>query len=78
MNEKPETPIEDEAIEHALAILTEHFDSVQIFGTRLADDRASTLAFTGGSGDWYARYGLVREWVLGNEAAAIRAKHENQ
>jgi hypothetical protein len=47
------------------AQLSEHFESVQIFATRRADD--ATISATYGDGNWFARYGQVRRWVAMNE-----------
>ncbi len=48
-----------------VAMLEEHFDSVQIICTRR--EEAGTIRADWGSGNWYARYGSVREWVLKEE-----------
>lgn len=49
---------------HALQ-LVEHFDSVQIIATKR--HQAGTLIVPRGEGNWYARYGSVRDWVLRQE-----------
>lgn len=46
----------------------EHFDSVQVFCTRRLDKDGNTRTVAIGDGNWYARYGQVREWVLMEEA----------
>lgn len=50
---------------HACAI-GEHFDTVQIFCTKETD--TGTRSKNYGVGNWYARYGQVRDWVLSCEA----------
>lgn len=61
---KPDADLE--RIEKVAQVLGEHFDTVQIFATRHepgAKD-AGTYRFSAGCGNWYARYGQVREWML--------------
>lgn len=46
-----------------ISSLSEHFDSVQIFCTRLTPD-GGTITTSKGSGNWYARYGQIKEWCI--------------
>jgi hypothetical protein len=46
--------------------LGEHFDSVQIFCTK-HDGAEGTASVNCGEGNWFARYGQIREWVEKNE-----------
>lgn len=46
-------------VQKALDLLSEHFDTVQIFVTRHED--GGTRAANLGSGNWYARYGWREE-----------------
>lgn len=55
-------------LDRILAQLSEHFDSVQIFATRHNGDH--TLSAQRGTGNWYSRYGAVREWVAQQDARA--------
>ena len=55
--------------------LRRHFDSVQIFVTRLEPDQ-STVAFATGEGNWYAIYGQVQEWLDNGGAMHIEAEEE--
>ena len=51
-----------------VARLSEHYDTVQIFVTK--HDNAlhdGTKCVTWGSGNWYARYGQVIEWLKRTE-----------
>lgn len=49
--------------------LMEHFDSVQIFVTRNEQARADgTLQVNRGAGNFYTRYGQLREWSLYEDA----------
>jgi hypothetical protein len=44
--------------------LAEHFDSVQIFATRHeAGTEDGTVTVNHGTGNWFARYGQIVEWV---------------
>lgn len=60
MNEKSEDPGATLLQKHAGA-LSEHFDSVQIFVTRL--EANATRSWVHGEGNWYARYGQIVEWI---------------
>lgn len=50
-----------------LSLIREHFDSVQIFTTRHLNDTLGTAKIDMGSGDWFARYGMVRRWCDAQE-----------
>jgi hypothetical protein len=50
-------------IDLAVARLAEHFDTVQVFVTR-HDSRTGTINVQRGSGNWFARSGQVREWLI--------------
>lgn len=53
--------------EHAQK-LGEHFDTVMIFVTRHeSGEKNGTVRLRFGLGDWYARYGNVREWLVKSE-----------
>lgn len=50
--------------------LAEHFDSVQIFVTRKADNETEedgTVNINFGRGNWFARYGQVQAWLIKSE-----------
>ncbi len=55
--------------------LLRHFDSAQLFLTRLEPD-GRTLAFSPGSGNWYTRFGQVQEW-LNNGGAMHVSEHDD-
>lgn len=63
-----------EAVNKALAILGEHFDTAQIFVTRhdsgVGSDGTRNIAM--GTGNWFARFGQTAEWVT--QARASMAK----
>lgn len=50
-------------IERHVADLMEHCDAVQIFVTQHNAEEGITMAVDRGDGNWYARYGMVKEWV---------------
>lgn len=57
-----------ERLRVAVESLGEHFDSVQIFVTRAneadrEEDKGTINANLGG-GNWFARYGQVRAWLV--------------
>lgn len=52
-------------LEEACQVLSEHFDSVQIFVTRCemgVEDGTVNANF--GTGNWFARFGQVQNWML--------------
>jgi hypothetical protein len=52
-------------IQDALDSLSEHYDSVHIFATRHeAETEKGTVSVQKGFGNWFARFGQVREWLL--------------
>lgn len=57
-------------VQKALDLLGEHFDTVQIFCTRHEGGECDgTVAINKGVGNWFARRGQVREWMLGEDKA---------
>lgn len=61
----------------AVSALREFFDTVQIFATQVREqgeeggqEGGGTLKFNAGGGNWYARYGQVRDWINCEEANA--------
>ena len=57
-----------------VAQLAEHFDTVQVFCTRTAE--GVTFHMNHGSGNWFARYGHVKLWVMSDENRHIREDAE--
>jgi hypothetical protein len=56
-----------EMLRKHVQILSEHFDSIQIFATQhISDgpDDTHTKSYRFGSGDWFARYGHVKDWII--------------
>lgn len=68
MTTDDQVPQDEKRLEAALQALSEHFDAVQIFAT--ITDPDGTRTHEVGSGNWYARYGHVKEWVVKQEAVA--------
>lgn len=58
---------EQEIVGRRVAELMEHFDAVQIFVTRYDAEREATRSVRLGDGNYFARYGMVREWVMQQE-----------
>jgi hypothetical protein len=60
------TKYEDEndlrALNDAITLLSSRFKNIQIFATRHLNDEEGTLRFVKGSGDYYARFGVVHQW----------------
>lgn len=51
----------NEMLDRAVNVLMEHFDAVQILATYT--DGEGTLGLTRGGGNWYARKGMVQEFI---------------
>ena len=67
-NELTQSDKDMAVIQHHAEILRAHFDSVQIFVTRQNDKEKKTVCADTGSGDWYARYGFIKTWVVHQDA----------
>lgn len=70
-----ETPEEAEEVEldkmmaEAVTKISEHADSVTIFATKkLEDGKGFTYRAHIGRGDYYARYGAIKAWVIGEDS----------
>jgi len=71
--EEPNREEEERLVKQHVAALSEHFDSVQIFVSR--HDPAiqdGTVTVSWGAGNWYARAGQIREWILRQEEITRR------
>lgn len=56
----PESDIK--LLDRAIAVLSEHFDTVQVFVSREIAD-GSTVTVNRGQGNYFARYGQASCWV---------------
>jgi uncharacterized Zn finger protein len=55
-------------VDKAIQLLGEHFDSVQVFTSRYEPTlEDGTVSVRKGNGDWYSRFGQVKEWVIKEE-----------
>ncbi len=69
---------DDALIEQALKLLSEHFDAVLIFVSRHEPGELDgTLKMSRGAGNFYARYGQAKEWVI-MEEEGMREHLRNQ
>lgn len=70
----PEADELDRIVTQSIGRLMEHFDSVQVFVTKHcpAGKDTHTASFVKGDGNWYARYGQVKEWALKAERHSQR------
>jgi hypothetical protein len=50
--------------------LSEFFDSVHIFCSRHESNDTGTINANRGAGNWFARYGQIKEWILKQEEAS--------
>ena len=51
----------------AVGELMKRFDTVQVFATRYSPDDGGTVNLNQGQGNWFARYGHIREWLIRTE-----------
>lgn len=64
MNEDEDKDQELEVVKQHVAQLSEHFDSVQIFCTRHVNNDVGTVHIHYGAGNFFARYGQIKSWLL--------------
>jgi hypothetical protein len=79
MNAQKDPPNPDDVIKKHVSALAEHYDSVHIFITKYDSTSGITRAASFGCGDFYARFGNVREWTLRMEENAkeeVRGKRK--
>lgn len=55
-------------LKKAAGQLMEHFDTVQIFVTKQCEGAGDTVNANWGCGNWFARYGQVRGWLVYQES----------
>ena len=58
------------------AKISEFADTVQVFISVYDASTGTTRHITHGAGNWFAREGQVREWVLQNEERSRSEVHE--
>lgn len=75
-HDSEESNADMQRIEKALEVLSEHFDTVQIFCTRYdSGEENGTVNISRGVSHWFARYGQVCDWVHRcNEEIRIEAR----
>lgn len=57
-----------ERVKRYVTQLGEHFECVQIFVSRhIPAELDGTISTNQGSGNWFARYGQIREWITYEE-----------
>lgn len=60
-----------ELLAKAVELLGEHFDAVSIFCSRHEPEcEDGTVTVTDGCGNWHARFGQVREWLVRQDERA--------
>ena len=63
MTEEEQNKLDMAVLQKAMDMLSEHFCTVQIFCTRHDGADDCTSSFRKGCGNWFARYGQIREFV---------------
>lgn len=59
-------------VDDHVAQLLEHFDSVTILVTAHGGVPAETAGYVSGGGNYYARIGKAKEWLLMDKAQVVR------
>lgn len=68
MSEDPKRDADVKLVSDICDQLIEHFDTVQIFCTRHeSGERDGTTHISRGNGNWFARYGQIKDWVTTEE-----------
>lgn len=58
----------DRLIQEAVDKISEHVDSVQIFASKKREDGfQGTWKVVNGRGNYYARYGQIKQWIISEE-----------
>lgn len=64
-------------VQKCLNELGEYFDSVQIFTTRYeSETEGGTVNVAMGTGNWFARYGQVQDWIIKKEEETRKRVNE--
>ncbi len=78
MSDSPYNDADLKLVLDAVKTLREHFDSVQIFCSRYEFAEEGTTHIARGEGNWFARYGQVRDWlVTEDEQTKEKIRHDN-
>ncbi len=83
MNSECEMPEDmreaDRIATQAVAQLSEHVDAVTIFiSSRQSCGKDGTLRGVFGAGNWFARYGQIKQWVLAEDGLAAQPLKANE
>lgn len=77
--ETPEIKMQREQIDKALQNLREYFETVQILCTSLLPDDGKTRFWQRGSGNWFARVGQIKDWIIRqDEESRCEVRREQQ
>lgn len=64
-------------VKSAIDRLGEHFCTCQIFVTRhQPESDGATMNLAYGSGNWFARYGQVKEWIVRRDEESRQTQRE--
>lgn len=59
-------------------VLRQDFDTVQVFTTKHVDDDFGTHNFRYGSGNYFARLGQVKNWILEQNADILSTNEDDE
>lgn len=72
-DEAQRTERDEELLSRLITILGEHFDSVQIFATRQKVDEPNTTCYRNvGTGNYFARRGMIEDWLVAERAKTAK------
>lgn len=80
MNNNPSKEEDEAIVRHHVQQLVEHFDTVQIMVSRhMPAEKDGTVAVTQGAGNWYARRGQARDFLMhGDENVREHARRTHE
>lgn len=78
----PEEKADLEIVERAVNALAEHFETIQVFVTRSNSEVGAkpegTINVALGAGNWFARYGQVKEWCVRSDEDTRLSRRHNE
>lgn len=63
-----------ELIRNQAKILSPSFDTVMIFATKYDPETGDTSQFNFGIGNWFARYGQVKDWIIAEDGKTMHGE----
>ncbi len=77
-NPSPENDPDLKMIQECLDKLSNHFCTVHVFVTRYESDDVGTHSIQRGVGNWYARIGHIKSWLLRMNAQDLEKGRQDE